>query len=383
MNEEFEKILIIRFSSLGDLVLLTPLLERLRGWMPKAEIHLLTKECYAPLFAADHRIDELKLLRSGTLGELFGIRSDLIEERYDLILDAHNVIRSNLLYATIHAGVKVQLRKDQFKKFMLMRLRLNLYDEIIHQSERYIDLLDPFDLPEGDSIPSLMIPGEAREMARTMIRKRYAGGILPVALAPGARWETKMWPVEHFVTVADSLAASGHGIILIGGVGDEALCGELSKRCAVRPLDASGRSGLLETAALLAECHLLVTNDSAPLHMAEAVGTPVVALFGPTTRELGYHPQLTSSVMLGLELGCRPCSRNGARPCHLHTKECLVDLTPAHVIEAAGTVLGTSRPAEKTGSRYRRNAEGADALDRRNPGGAPPEEEQPDESEKI
>jgi heptosyltransferase-2 len=383
MNQEFKKILIIRFSSLGDLVLLTPLLERLHGWMPKAEIHLLTKERYAPLFAADERIDEMKLLHSGTLGELLQLRSTLSRERYDLILDAHNVIRSNLLYSAIHAGVKVQLRKNHFKKFMLMRMGLNLYGDIVHQSERYLDLLNPFRAPKGETIPSLAVPDEAKERARSIITDHGFDGRPLVALAPGARWETKMWPIEHFTTVADSLAASGYGIVLIGGTDDEALCGDLSKRCAGRPLDTSGRLDLLESAALLAECRLLVTNDSAPLHMAEAVGTPVVALFGPTAREFGYHPQLSSSVMLSLELKCRPCSRNGARPCHLHTKECLVDLEPVHVIEAAGTVLGISRSAESIDSRNQRSAERTDAGDRRDPDSTMPEDERSDESEKI
>jgi heptosyltransferase-2 len=346
MQQGFKKILVIRFSSLGDLVLLTPLLETLRCWAPEAEIHLLTKEHYAPLFAADDRVDEVKRLRSGTLQELLHLRSALSREGYDLIIDAHNVIRSNLLYSTTRAGVKVQLKKDQLKKFLLIRMRLNMYGEIIHQSERYLGLLRPFRATEGDTIPSLAIPDEKKERARSIIRDHGFENRPLVALAPGARWESKRWPIEHFAAVAGSLAASGYGIVLVGGTGDETLSGELSRLCADRPLDASGRLDLLESAALLSECRLLVTNDSAPLHMAEAVGTPVVALFGPTVREFGYHPQLPSSVTLGLELRCRPCSRNGARPCHLHTKECLVDLEPSHVLEAAGTVLGDSFAAE-------------------------------------
>lgn len=346
MQQEFKKILVIRFSSLGDLVLLTPLLETLRSWAPEAEIHLLTKECYADLFAADGRIDEVKRLRSGTLQELLHLRSVLSGEGYDLIVDAHNVIRSNILYSTTRAGVKVQLKKDQIKKFLRIRMRLNLYDDIIHQSERYLELLRPFHASEGDTIPSLAVPDEAKERAQSLIRVHGFEGRPLVALAPGARWETKRWPIEHFAKVADSLAASGYGVVLVGGAGDETLSGELSKLCTDGPLDTSGRLDLLESAALLAECRLLVTNDSAPLHMAEAVGTPVVALFGPTVREFGYHPQLPSSIMLGLELRCRPCSRNGARPCHLQTKECLVELGPGHVLEAAGTVLGDSHAAE-------------------------------------
>lgn len=346
MHQGFKKILVIRFSSLGDLVLLTPLLEALRSWMPESEIHLLTKELYAPLFAADERIDKMKLQRSGSLREFFHLRSALRREKYDLIIDAHNVVRSNLLYSTIRSGVKVQLKKNQLKKFLLTRMRLNLYGDFIHQSERYFDLLRPFSAPEADTIPSLAVTDEAKEKVQTIIRDNGFEGRSLVALAPGARWETKRWPMEHFAAVADSLASSGHGIVLVGGTDDEALCTGLSKLCANEPLNASGRLDLLESAALLAECRLLITNDSAPLHMAEAVGTPVVALFGPTVRELGYYPQLSSSSMLGIELRCRPCSRNGSRPCHLHTKECLVLIEPEHVIEAAGTILGDLRAAE-------------------------------------
>ena len=370
MGQGFKKILVIRFSSLGDLILLTPLLGTLRSWAPKAAVHLLTKERYASLFTADDRVDEVKMLRSGTLRELLELRSTLRAEKYDLIIDAHNVIRSNLLYATIHSGVKVQLEKEQLKKFMLTRMRLNLYDRVTHQSERYLDLLRPFSAPTGLSYPSLALPDEVIESARDMIQGHGLQGKPLVALAPGARWETKRWPVEHFADVAEYLSREGYGILLVGGQEDEKLCSELSRLCTEQPLDASGKLDLLGSAALLAECHALVTNDSAPLHMAEAVGTPVVAIFGPTVRELGYHPQLPSSAMLGLELRCRPCSRNGARPCHLHTKECLVDLAPEHVIEAAVSILGIHRDEEK-----------AAGVDRGEPGSGEPKDVLTEESE--
>lgn len=381
MQQGFKKILVIRFSSLGDLVLLTPLLGMLRSWAPGAEIHLLTKDRYAPLFTADERIDEIKLLRSGTLRELVDLRSALRSEKYDLIIDAHNVIRSTLLYSTIHSGVKVHLKKEQLKKYMLTRMGLNLYDHIIHQSERYLELLRPFSVPIGDSYPSLAVSDDARDRARNMIRDHGFEGRSLVAMAPGARWETKRWPVEHFASVAGSLASSGHGIVLIGGPDDETLCTELSELCGEAPLNASGKLDLIGSAAMLAECRLLVTNDSAPLHMAEAVGTPVVAIFGPTARELGYHPQLPSSVLLDLELRCRPCSRNGARPCHLHTKECLVDLDPGHVTEAAMTILGISQSMESIDLEDQCKAEGSESREQREDNSAAHGNTKPEESE--
>ena len=297
MEQAFGKILVIRFSSLGDLVLLTPLLDELRGWAPGAEIHLLTKAIHAPLFDSDNRIDEVKRLETGSLHELLQLRSALSKERYDLIVDAHNVIRSNILYSTTRGGVKLQLKKDQIKKFMLTRTGLNLYGRVVHQAQRYLDILRPLHAPQGGTIPSLAIPDSARERARNLARDHgFEEGRPVVAMAPGARWETKRWPVERFAAAAVSLASLGYGIALIGGPEDESLCAELSNRCDTDPLDASGRLGPLESAALLAECRLLVTNDSAPLHMAEAVGTPVVALYGPTVREFGYFPQLLSLI---------------------------------------------------------------------------------------
>ncbi len=339
MSSNPKKILVIRFSSLGDLVLLTALIEALRGAMPGAEIHLLTKKIYAELFADDDRIDRVIPLLTAGIGELVRLRSVLARERYDLIADAHNVIRSNLLYATIHAGLKVQLPKYQLKKLLLIRSKLNLYKRTVPIAKRYIEMLRPVGLDASETKTSLRLTGRATERARQVL---CDGGIDKdsiVALAPGARWETKRWPLEHFQRVAEWLEAEGHGIVLIGGSGDRAICADLAGRISPRTLDLSGKSSIMESAAILSLCSLLVTNDSAPMHMAEAVGTPVVALFGPTVREFGYYPQLSSSAAIDSEMSCRPCSRNGARPCPLGTKACLVSIEPERVIEAAGNIL--------------------------------------------
>ena len=98
----------------------------------------------------------------------------------------------------------------------------------------------------------------------------------------------------------------------------------------------------METAAALKKASVLVTNDSGPLHIAEATGTPVVALFGPTVRQFGYFPLLEESIALEKEIECRPCSRNGARPCHIATRDCLDTIDPSEVIAAVNRVLETS-----------------------------------------
>jgi heptosyltransferase-2 len=108
--------------------------------------------------------------------------------------------------------------------------------------------------------------------------------------------------------------------------------------------NASGVISILETEALLRSCRLLITNDTAALHLAEAVSTPVVAIFGPTVREFGYFPRLPRSIMLETDLPCRPCSRNGAKPCPLGTKECLTAITPDMVLDAVRRMLAEEGP---------------------------------------
>ncbi len=343
MSSNPKKILIIRFSSLGDVVLLTALLEALRGALPRAEIHLLTKKQYTELFASDYRIDRVIPLYTTGFGELLKLRSVLARERYDLIIDAHNVIRSNLLYGSIHAGLKIQLPKDQLKKLLLIRSKFNLYKRTVLHSERYLEMLRFIGLDAVDAKTVIRPTGQAMERARKVLSDGGFESKTIVALAPGARWETKRWPLEHFHRVAEGLKTKGHGILLVGGPGDEAICAELAGLTSPHLLDLSGKLSIMESAAMLSLCSLLVTNDSAPLHMAEAVGTPVVALFGPTVREFGYYPQLPSSTAIDVEMNCRPCSRNGARPCPIGTKACLVYIEPERVLQEIENTLAQKR----------------------------------------
>ena len=347
MSSNPKKILVIRFSSLGDIVLLTALLEALRGAMSGAEIHLLTKKRYTELFTGDDRIDRVIPLLTAGFGELMRLRSVLSRERYDLIIDAHNVIRSNLLYCTIHAGLKLQLPKDQLKKLLLIRSKLNLYKQIVPHSKRYLGMLQLIGLDAVYARTVIRPPGQSLEKARRILCDGGFENDTIVALAPGARWDTKRWPPEHFHRVAEELETEGHRIVLIGGPGDVDICSGLAGQTSPRRLDLSGRLSITESAAMLSLCSLLVTNDSAPLHMAEAVGTPVVALFGPTVREFGYYPQLPSSAAIDMEMSCRPCSRNGARPCPIGTKACLVSIEPERVIQAVRNTLAQKKSRSK------------------------------------
>jgi heptosyltransferase-2 len=187
------------------------------------------------------------------------------------------------------------------------------------------------------------LPDEACALARERLSSRLRSRKGCVAFAPGARWKTKRWPADHFAKLISTVSARDYAPVLIGGTEDIADNAAIARAVSPEePLDLTGSLSIIESAAILRECAALVTNDSAPLHLAEAVGTPVVALFGPTVREFGYYPILRRSMALEVDLPCRPCSRNGARSCPYGTEECLTSIEPEAVLEALLGVLRTA-----------------------------------------
>jgi len=339
MRDEHSKILVIRFSSLGDLILMTPLLKSLKARFQGCEIHVATKDKYTDLFLEDTNVDKVKPLQPGGLRELLRLRAELSREGYDIIIDAHNVIRSNLILNTLRSGMKVQIGKDQIKKLLLIKAKINLYRRPIHISQRYLQTVEPLEVEPVGTVPEIVVPDTAFNKIKELLLVSGLTGKKLVAFAPGSRWATKMWPPEYFERLISSVGQQGLGTIVIGGPEDVDLNREIGQKCSPAPLDLTGTLTILESAAVLHECRVLITNDSAPLHLAEAVGTPVIALLGPTVREFGYYPQMPQSSTLELQLPCRPCSRNGARPCPLGTKECLTSIFPERVLDALWPVV--------------------------------------------
>jgi heptosyltransferase-2 len=340
MHENRRKILIIRFGSLGDLILMTPLLRGLRETAPEAWIHVACKERYGDIFAGNTAIDRVFMLREGGPVALLRLWSRLRDQHYDCVIDAHNVIRSRILYRLIPAPRKVTIEKEHAKKVLLIRRKVNLYDRIVPQSERYRQLGRRLGLDIPDLPTELTVPASADGRIEELLVEAGIAWKPVVAVAPGARWPTKRWPVDHYIELIGAMSERGIATVLIGGEDESTLGAAITARRS-GAVDLTGRLSILETAAALRRCDCLVSNDSAPLHIAEAVGTPVVALFGPTVREFGYYPQLSDSVALEVDLECRPCSRNGARPCPLGTTECLSAIAPARVLAAVERLLGT------------------------------------------
>jgi len=154
-------------------------------------------------------------------------------------------------------------------------------------------------------------------------------------MAPGSRWPMKRWPDASFLELARHIGdAHGAHIILLGDAHDRPVCAAIARELGPRTTDLTGETTLMETAAAIARCRAFVGNDSGLMHMSEAVGVPVVAVFGPTVESFGYYPSLALSRTVERDIACRPCSRNGAVPCPRDTQECMTSIDAASVAGA-------------------------------------------------
>ncbi len=324
-------ILVVRFGSLGDLCLLGWALARLadRPDSSHRRVTLVTKSAFAPLLTRVRGIHQVIPLMDSGLGAVARLAAQLRAESWDRVIDAHNTLRSHLLLGLMRRRPDRRLAKDTAARLAFMGFghRAVGLDRTMH--DRFEDLTTGLAQPAEGTAPTqppLASVGRPKDDSPT---PKVLG------LAPGAQWDTKRWPEDHFATLLDMhLRDHRSGARIFLGPREETWFagGPLEK--AARGNDRveiiQGRS-LIEVAGLLSECHLLVTNDSGLLHVAEAVGTPVVALFGPTVREFGYYPLLPDSRVVENSLECRPCSRNGKRPCHRGDLACLRDITPESV----------------------------------------------------
>ncbi len=341
------RVLVIRLSSLGDVLLTTPVLRLLRTHCPGARLEVLTKDIYAELLRANPCIDQVHEFHAheGVLQTLRRLR----RLRYDVIIDLHRTLRSRLLSYGLSAPYKLAYNKHTLRRALLVHVGWNTLRAMVPVAERYAAPLRRLGLTAP--LPPLELPltPASQEVMRLYIRQalpEYVGRPL-LAVAPGARWPTKCWPLERFAAVAQHLAqAQDAAVVVLGGAEDVARAQAFSQHLSVPVLDSTGKLSLLHTAALLQQCHLFVGNDSGLMHMATALTIPVVAVFGPTVQEFGFYPLTTQARVVSAQVACRPCSTKGSLHCPQGHHRCMTQITTEQVYAAVRDLWTEHVPRE-------------------------------------
>lgn len=325
-----ESSLVIQTSFLGDTVLTTPLLAHLAQSGP---VDVVTTPGSSSLLenhpAIRERIVYDKRRSARGVRGFLRMAATLRARRYRSVYLAQGSVRSGALALAAGIADRVGFQTSAGRAFYTTRI---VAPENIHHAARLLSLgtRDPLREMANDLLRPRLYPGSAeRDSVDQLIEAHHASGDPLIVLAPGSVWATKRWP--GYAELARALV-NEYRVVIVGADSDRMLADEILSATAGRAIDATGRLSLLASAELIRRSALLVTNDSLPLHLASAMNTPTVAVFGPTVPEFGFGPLATNSAVAGMSgLACRPCDRHGPQKCPLGHWRCMREITPAMV----------------------------------------------------
>ena len=328
------KVLIIRFSSFGDVLEALSLPARLQDLAPGAtEVHWVTRAEFVPLMETHPQVHKVwSLDRASGWRGLLALAKCLRQEKFTHVYDAHNNLRSHLLSWLIPSAHFVRKSQKRWQRFLLFKFRKNLF-QMPFSGQR--DLLEPLAAWGLSSalppVPQLFLSEATINKVRARLAsfQKTSTRVHWVALAPSAAFPLKRWPLSHWREVIEKTT---YHFLVLGGRDDHFLA-ELQTLAPARVLNLAGELTLTESAAAVALADLLIANDTGLLHVAEQLGKPCLALMGPAP--FGY-PSRPSTEILALELPCRPCSKHGQGPCtNPIYQQCLVGISPQLVIKSA------------------------------------------------
>lgn len=336
------KILVVQTAFLGDVVLTTPLLRAIKRVHPDSHLAALVTPPAAPLLEADPHLDVLLTYDKKGGESLSDVLRKVRALRFDWLLSPHRSHRSGLFALLSRIPVRIG-----FSDAALAWAYHRRVDRPAgaHEVDRNLALLQGLghEPLASDRVLHVGYSEEEQEAVDEVLRQAGVPAGAPLAgLCPGSIWATKRWGAEGFASVARSLAQRGLRPVLLGGGKDADAARRVEELAGLDGalVNAVGRTPLKALAAWMDRLSVLVTNDSAPLHVAAARGTPTVAVFGPTTRELGFGPLHAASRVAEVDLECRPCGPHGAHHCPRGSLLCMERVRPEEVLRACLEVMG-------------------------------------------
>jgi heptosyltransferase-2 len=330
-------ILVVRFSAIGDILLITPLLRAIRARYRGARIAVLTKEQYVPLLSRNPHVSEVLSVAPDE-----GIRA--IAERirsvnYTHLLDLHGNLRSHAL-RRLAPGPWRSYGKRWVERALLITIKRDIYGAQVPIAERYFEAAAELDVHPDGGPPDFFIGEDADQRAADQLAGLGLGQDRPiVAMAPGAAHATKRWPAEYWVELVRRITPTGADVAVLGGPDDAELGRGIADLAGANVASLAGALDLQETGAVIRRAEVLISSDTGVMHMATGVGTPVVALFGPTVRQFGFFPYRSDGGVVELDLPCRPCSAHGSARCPLGHHRCMKQMLPDLVFATLAKAL--------------------------------------------
>jgi heptosyltransferase-2 len=344
----FSNILLIRFSSLGDLVLTTPIYRELRKVYPNSRLTLLTSEGFGRVLENNPHLDEIIYHhRKETRNDLENLIDQLRLQKFDLIYDIHNSLRSRWIGWQLkrHAPKPEHwlIEKRTLARELQIRFGWAQFFNGKSQREQWLEPLRRHHTGALSTKTELFPSIADKNYVKAWLNQNDLQDKPFVCIGASASFPLKCWPLQNFKKLIENIIQSGISVALVGTNG-EIETEELAEyfRGSQNVFCAAGMFTILQSAALLEMANAVVANDTSIIHLAEAMRTPSIALFGPTVKEFGYAPMLAQSRLMetDLALRCRPCSRTGKGTCKNRQQQiCMYSISTQKVWDAAQLLL--------------------------------------------
>jgi len=332
------KILFITLSNIGDCILTLPVLDRLREKYPQAAITCLVPLRPKGIFADNRSLDRVMIFdKHASLSEKINLFFALSKEKFDLVVDLRN--------SFFGAFLPAKQRSSPLRK---------IPGKLKHMKERHLFWAGLCDYILKDKTPqAVVITLEDRMYIDEILRRINSGNADKlIVVAPGSRSQIKRWDKENFSRLCLALIGEGWQIVLAGDAADQPICSYIRQSCGEKIIDLCAKTTIGQLAALLSKARLLITNDSAVMHLASYLNIPVAAIFGPTD-EKKYGPWPEKSIVIKKDIFCRPCEK---AQCRFGTLACFTCIRPKEVFNQVKDFLAEKDKviSKKVNQRYRR-----------------------------
>jgi len=308
--KNIEKILLIRFGSLGDVVLTLPAIEAIRKSFPKAYISMLVGDRSADVVSADPRIDEVIVFHRNLngkegLAETQRVTNLLKDRNFDVSIDMQRKFRSSFM--AYQGKIKTRIGYHQPGAFLC---NIRIPDKVNkHAVDRNLDLIKPLGIEDVNRKPKMYLSDEDRNHALKMFESQGLTSDVPVlGIFPGAGWRPRCWLPERFAAVADLAIQHGSKVVIFGGPGEDEIVDNVAQNMKNTPILMKERVTLRQLAAMIERCDVLLSNDTGPMHISVAVGTTTVALFGPGNH-IKFQPIGDKHITIRHDVPCNPCKQ--------------------------------------------------------------------------
>lgn len=327
---------------MGDILLASPLIRCLRRRFPQAEIHFAARERFQGLLEGSPHLNEILYLpEPAKFRQLREFAAEKIRPAgYDITVDIHSSLRSR--YVCAAAGGKIfRWKPPRFQRWLLVKFKLNRLKNAPPVPLGYLEAVKSLGVEDDGGGLEFHIPHSAVVKSDEIWLNAGFSGKKIAALAPGAVWRNKQWGREKFAETGRRLLETSRfqGLVILGSAEESTLCREIADGAGEKALNLAGSADFKLAGAVMRKCSLFIGNDSGLAHLAAAVGTPSIVIFGPTVEEFGFFPFRRRSAVVQKDLPCRPCSHLGGDVCPEKHFRCLEDIDVEEIVSAIDKLM--------------------------------------------